>query len=145
LTRYLEHFPATQIHVGLFDDLKTGAQEYADEVYDFLGLDRITLSAGDLRERMPAGRPRNTVMVGLAKRASKLAASVGMRRWRSRIKRSTVVRSALYKQYRDDKPRLDPVVAAELRQGFADEVARLDELLGLPVSVRWGYTSAQVN
>jgi len=145
LTRYLEHFPATQIHVGLFDDLKTGAQEYADEVYDFLGLDRITLSAGDLRERMPAGRPRNTVMVGLAKRASKLAASVGMRRWRSRIKRSTVVRSALYKQYRDDKPRLDPVVAAELRQGFADEVARLDELLGQPVSVRWGYTSAQVN
>jgi hypothetical protein len=56
-----------------------------------------------------------------------------------------VVRSALYKQYRDDKPRLDPVVAAELRQGFGDEVARLDELLGLPVSVRWGYTSAQVN
>ena len=68
-----------------------------------------------------------------------------MRRWRSKIKRSTVVRSALYKQYREDKPRLDPAVAAELRRGFADEVARLDELLGQPVSERWGYTSAQVN
>lgn len=145
LSHYLEHFPATQIHVGFFDDLKTGAQEYADEVYDFLGIDRIMLSAGDLRERMPAGRPRNTAMVRLAKRASKVAASVGMRRWRSKIKRSTVVRSALYKQYRDDKPRLDPAVAAELRRGFADEVARLDELLGQPVSERWGYTSAQVN
>ncbi len=145
LSHYLEHFPATQIHVGLFDDLKTGAQEYADEVYDFLGIDRIMLSAGDLRERMPAGRPRNSAMVGMAKRASKMAASVGMRRWRSKIKRSTVVRSALYKQYRDDKPRLDPAVAAELRRGFADEVARLDALLGQPVSERWGYTSAQVN
>ena len=145
LSHYLEHFPATQIHVGFFDDLKTGAQEYADEVYDFLGIDRIMLSAGDLRERMPAGRPRNTAMVRLAKRASKVAASVGMRRWRSKIKRSTVVRSALYKQYRDDKPRLDPAVAAELRRGFAEEVARLDELLGQPVSERWGYTSAQVN
>ena len=145
LSRYLEHFPPTQIHVGFFDDLKTGAQEYADEVYDFLGIDRILLSAGDLRERMPAGRPRNTAMVRLAKRASKIAASVGMRRWRSKIKRSTVVRSALYKQYREDKPRLDPAVAAELRRGFADEVARLDELLGQPVSERWGYTSAQVN
>jgi hypothetical protein len=142
LSRYLEHFPASQIHVGLFDDLKTGAQEYADEVYDFLGLERVALSAGDLRGRMPAGRPRNAVMVGVAKRASKVAASVGLRRWRSKIKRSTVVRSALYKQYRDDKPRPDPAVAAELRRGFAEEVARLDELLGRPVAQRWGYPAS---
>jgi hypothetical protein len=135
----------SQLHVGLFDDLKTGAQPYADEVYDFLGLDRIELSAGDLRERMPAGRPRNTALVGLAKRASRTAASIGLRRWRSKIKRSTMVRGALYKQYRDDKPRLDPALAAELRQGFTDEVARLDELLGRAVSQQWGYTSAQVN
>ncbi|HET9841618.1 MAG TPA: sulfotransferase domain-containing protein [Nocardioides sp.] len=143
LSRYLEHFPAAQLHVGLFDDLKTGAQGYADEVYDFLGIDRVVLSAADLRERMPAGRPRNAGMVGLAKRASKLAASAGLRRWRSRIKRSTMVRSALYKQYRDDKPRLDPALAAELRSGFADEVARLDVMLGRPVSERWGYTTVE--
>ncbi|HET7072105.1 MAG TPA: sulfotransferase domain-containing protein [Nocardioides sp.] len=143
LSRYLEHFPAAQLHVGLFDDLKTGAQGYADEVYDFLGIERVVLSAADLRERMPAGRPRNAGMVGLAKRASRLAASVGLRRWRSRIKRSTMVRSALYKQYRDDKPRLDPALAAELRAGFADEVARLDVMLGRPVSERWGYTTVE--
>jgi hypothetical protein len=81
-------------------------------------------------------------MVGVAKRASKVAASVGLRRWRSKIKRSTVVRSALYKQYRDDKPRPDPAVAAELRRGFAEEVARLDELLGRPVAQRWGYPAS---
>jgi hypothetical protein len=142
LSRYLEHFPATQIHVGLFDELRTGAQQYADEVYGFLGLDRIVLSAGDLRERMPAGRPRNAAMASLAKRASKGAASLGLRRWRSRIKRSTTVRSALYKPYRDDKPTLDPAVGAELRRDFADEVARLDELLGRSVSDRWGYSSS---
>ena len=145
LSRYLEHFPMSQIHVGLFDDLKTGAQTYADEVYDFLGLDRIVLSEGDLRARMPAGRPRNAAMVALAKRGSKVAASVGLRRWRSKIKRSTAVRSALYKQYRDDKPRLDPQVGAELRKGFADEVARLDHLLGRPVSEVWGYDASQVS
>ncbi|WP_151081405.1 sulfotransferase domain-containing protein [Nocardioides cynanchi] len=145
LSRYLEHFPMSQIHVGLFDDLKTGAQAYADEVYDFLGLDRLMLSEGDLKARMPAGRPRNAAVVGLAKRASKGAASLGLRRWRSRIKRSTVVRSALYKQYRDDKPRLDPSVRDELRAGFADEVARLDHLLGRPVSQTWGYDPAEVS
>jgi hypothetical protein len=145
LSRYLEHFPMSQIHVGLFDDLKTGAQAYADEVYDFLGLDRVELSAGDLRARMPAGRPRNTTLVAAAKRASRAAASVGLRRWRSRIKRSTMVRSALYRQYRDDKPRLDPAVAAELRTTFAAEVARLDDLLGRSVSQVWGYDPAQVS
>jgi hypothetical protein len=145
LSRYLEHFPMSQIQIGLFDDLKTGAQAYADEVYDFLGLDRLVLSPADLRARMPAGRPRNPLVVGAAKRASKVAASVGLRRWRSRVKRSTVVRSALYKQYRDDKPRLDPSVGAELRKGFADEVARLDDLLGRPVSELWGYDPAQVS
>ncbi|HET7067779.1 MAG TPA: sulfotransferase domain-containing protein [Nocardioides sp.] len=145
LSRYLEHFPASQLHVGLFDDLKTGAQQYADEVYDFLGIDRVVLSTGDLRARMPAGRPRNATMVGLAKRASKVAASVGLRRWRSRIKRSTAVRSALYRQYRDDKPRLEPTLGLELRRGFADEVARLDGLLGRPVSEVWGYRSAELS
>jgi hypothetical protein len=145
LSRYLEHFPISQIHVGLFDDLKTGAQAYADEVYDFLGLDRLVLSQGDLKARMPAGRPRNAAVVGLAKRASKGAAAIGLRRWRSRIKRSTVVRSALYKQYRDDKPRLDPQVRDELRKSFADEVARLDRLLGRPVSETWGYDAAEVS
>jgi hypothetical protein len=135
----------SQLHVGLFDDLKTGAQEYADEVYDFLGIDRIPLSAGDLKARMPAGRPRNAAMVGVAKRASKVAASVGLRRMRSKVKRSTVVRSALYKQYKDDKPRLDPETAAELRRGFADEVARLDDLLGRPVSTQWGYAATEVS
>jgi hypothetical protein len=145
LSRFLEHFPADQLHVGLFDDLKTGAQEYADEVYDFLGVERMVLSASDLRERRPAGRPRNARMVGLAKRGSKVAASVGLRRWRSRIKRSTMVRSALYRQYRDDKPRLDPALASELRGQFADEVARLDEMLGRPVTERWGYTGAQIS
>jgi hypothetical protein len=142
LSRYLQHFPTGQIHVGLFDDLTSGPQEYADDVYDFLGLERVVLTAGDLRERMPAGRPRNATVVGLAKRASRVAAATGLRRWRSRIKRSTMVRSALYKQYRDDKPRVDPTLAAELRRGFVDEVAQLDELLGRPVSERWGYTSA---
>ena len=144
LSRYLEHFPASQIHVGLFDQLRTGPQQYADDVYDFLGLDRIALSPRDLRERMPAGRPRNAAMVDLAKRASKGAISLGLRRWRSTIKRSTTVRSALYKPYRDDKPRLDPEVGAELRRRFADEVAGLDELLGRPVSDQWGYSSSRL-
>jgi hypothetical protein len=56
-----------------------------------------------------------------------------------------MVRSALYKEYRDVKPRPDPDLGLELRRGFAEEVARLDDLLGRPVSEVWGYRSAELS
>ena len=70
---------------------------------------------------------------------SKLAKQAGLRRLRSRVKRSVMVRQALYRPYREDRPTIDPAVAAELRLGFADEVLRLDSLLGRPVAATWGY------
>jgi hypothetical protein len=58
------------------------------------------------------------------------------------VKRSVLVRQALYRPYKDDRPTVDPALAAELRHGFADEVLRLDSMLGRPVSTTWGYAGA---
>jgi len=52
-----------------------------------------------------------------------------------------VVRQALYRPYKDDKPTIDPGLAAELRRDFADEVRRLDDMLDRPISDRWGYSA----
>jgi hypothetical protein len=57
------------------------------------------------------------------------------------VKRSVVVRQALYRPYKDDRPTVDPALAAELRLGFAGEVLRLDTVLGRSVSQEWGYSS----
>jgi hypothetical protein len=141
LQRYVDHFPADQIHVSLFDDLRQDPQAYADEVFDFLGVRRIPLAPADLKSRMPAGTPRSTAVASGAKVASKLVKRMGLARLRSRAKRSLLLRRALYRSYRDDRPTIDPALAAELRRGFADEVLRLDALLGRPVSQRWGYSS----
>jgi hypothetical protein len=139
LQRYLDLFPRQQLHVSLFDDLRTDPQAYADGVFDFLGVRRLELPPADLKSRMPAGTPRNPAVATAAKSMSKLAKQAGLRRWRSRVKRSVMVRQALYRPYRDDRPTIDPAVAAELRLGFADEVLRLDSLLGRPVAAMWRY------
>jgi Sulfotransferase domain len=142
LQRYLDLFPRSQLHVSLFDDLRTDPQAYADEVFAFLGARRLELPPADLKSRMPAGRPRSTAVAAAAKTASKLAKRSGLRRLRSRVKRSILVRQALYRPYKDDRPTVDPALATELRAGFADEVLRLDSLLGRSVSELWGYSSA---
>ena len=142
LQRYVDLFPADQLHVSLFDDLRQDPQAYADEVFDFLGVRRLELAPADLKSRMPAGTPRSAVVASGAKVASRLVKRAGLAGLRSRAKRSLLLRRALYRSYRDDRPTIDPVVAAELRRGFLDEVLRLDSLLGRPVAQRWGYSGS---
>jgi hypothetical protein len=139
LQRYFERFPAEQIQVRLFDDLRADAQAYADDVFGFLSVKPLELPPATLKSRMPAGTPRSTLLARSAKSASKLAKQIGVRRLRSRVKRSRVIRQALYRPYTDDKPTIDPGTAAELRNSFAREVEELDALLGEPVGQRWGY------
>jgi hypothetical protein len=83
---------------------------------------------------MPAGKPRSPAVAAAAKSASKLAKRTGLRRPRSRVTRSVLVRQALYRPYKSDRPTIDPALAAELRRDFADEVLRLDSMLGRSVS-----------
>jgi hypothetical protein len=142
LQRYLDLFPRAQLHVSLFDDLRTDPQAYADDVFAFLGIRRLELPPADLKSRMPAGTPRIGSVAAAAKSLSNVAKRTGLRRLRSRVKRSVLVRQALYRPYKDDRPTIDPVLAAELRHGFTDEVLRLDPMLGRPVSEVWGYSSS---
>jgi hypothetical protein len=141
LQRYIDRFPREQLHVSLFDDLGADAQAYADDVFSFLGVSPLRLPPGALQRRMPAGVPRSRTMAATTKRGSRLVLRLGLRRLRSTVKRSAVVRQALYRSYTDDRPTVDPAVAAELRREFAVEVSALDAMLDRPVSKRWGYVS----
>lgn len=140
LRRYYDRFAPEQIHVGLFDDLREDAQGYADDVYDFLGVARLELAPSQLKSRMPAGVPRSAPAAEAARVASRAAKRIGLRRLRSRVKRSRVIRQALYRPYADDRPTMTPGQVASLRRVFSAEVEALDTLLGHPVSRRWGYS-----
>ena len=139
LRRYLEVFPREQLLVQLFDDLKADPQRYADDVFEFLGVPSLELPPSELRSRMPAGVPRSRTAATAAKTASQMVKRLGLRRLRSRVKRSAKVRKALYRPYADDRPTPDPDTVRRLRAGFTDEVADLDKLLGVGISSRWDY------
>lgn len=139
LERYLRYFPREQLHVSLFDDLKADAQAYADDVFEFLGIYPLQLPPSHLRSRMPAGQARNVTMARAAKSASHLAKRAGLNSLRSRVKRSVVVRSALYRPYAEERPTMATQTRSELRRGFADEVVALDQMLHMGVCERWGY------
>lgn len=141
LARYLGHFPAAQLHVSLFDDLRADPQRYADGVFTFLGLDPLHLAPSELRSRMPAGRPRSATAARAARSASRLAKRVGLNGLRSQVKRSVAVRSALYRPYADERPTMDAGTRDELRRWFGGEVTEVDAMLGLGVRERWGYGS----
>lgn len=142
LSGYYESFPREQIHVGLFDDLQADAQAYADGVFEFLGIERLVLTEAARKSRMPAGTARNARVASAAKASSRALKRVGLARLRSRVKRSVVIRNALYRPFKDDRPVVDPGTAAELRRLFREDVQRLDSMLGAPVSERWGYPRA---
>lgn len=144
LARYLDVFPRDQLLVQLFDDLRRDPQRYADQVFEFLGVSPLSLPPSGLKSRMPAGTPRSDVLALAARSASTLAKRVGARRLRSRVKRSVAVRQLLYRPYHDDRPVMDPATEDRLRRTFAGEVARLDDLLGMPVAGRWGYAPEAV-
>lgn len=139
LQRYFDRFPSQQLHVRLFDDLRTDAQAYADDVFQFLGVRQFTLPPADLKTRMPAGKPRSDAVAGLAKSTSRLVKRAGLTGVRARAKRSVLLRQALYRPYAEDRPTVDPALAGELRRAFASEVQQLDSMLSVPVSAQWGY------
>lgn len=141
LRRYFDHFPAEQLHISLFDDLRADAQAYADDIFRFLEVAPLELPPGALERRMPAGVARSRTLAATTKRASRLVLRVGLRRLRSTVKRSALVRKALYRPYADDRPTIGPEVAAQLKREFAPEVVALDALLPQPVSQRWGYST----
>jgi hypothetical protein len=143
LRRYFDHFPREQLHVSLYDDLSADAQTYADSIFGFLGIAALELPDSALQRRMPAGVPRSTLAASATKKASRLVLHLGLRRLRSTVKRSAVVRQTLYRPYKDDKPTMAQDTAQDLRGVFAPDVLDLDVLLGREISRRWGYSAAR--
>ena len=140
LERYLDAFGRDRLLVQLLDDLKEDGQAFADTVFTFLGVDRIALPPAAMRRRMPASQPRSRALASAAKGASRLATRMGLQRVRSRVKRSRPIRQALYRPYTEEnRPRLDPQIAARLKSEYAPEVRALDSLLGTSTAARWGY------
>ena len=89
---------------------------------------------------LPAGTPRSRTFAMGAKRLSRWASRAGLASLRGKVKTSRTVRNLLYRPFEEQtRPRMSTSTEAQLRQVFAEDVRRLDEIAGTSFCDLWGY------
>jgi hypothetical protein len=137
LGRYLAHFPAEQLLVLAFDDLKLDSLGFARELLTFLEIapEHVPQVAGE--KVLRASRPRSRIAARVVKQAAVAVRGVGMPDVVTRVKSSALPR-LLYRPYGEgDYPSMRPETRAELVGYFASDVARLSELTGRDYAAMW--------
>lgn len=140
LAPYLATFHAKQLHVGVFDELASDPDTFAERVFDFLEIPRMPLGQRQRERMLPAGEPRSRRLTRLVKRASHAAKRAGLRGLRGKVKTSRGVRALLYRPYAPERrPVMGQRSRERLREVFAPEIRDLDALLGSRFGRLWKY------
>lgn len=142
LARFYEMFDRDRIHVAHFDQLQTDPQAFIDGVLRFLGVSPMTLDEELTEARLPASRARS---VHTARVVRKLATWVRLADGAElvgKVKRSPLVHKVLYVPFGDDKPTLAESDVQRMRDLLDDDVTLLEQLVGIDLRARWGWTSA---
>lgn len=138
LQNYIEAFPRSNVKVAVFDDLSRDPQKFLDEITDWLGLGRLVLSTDQLAPARPAATSRSKRLTRLIRSGATVARRLGLEALVGRLKSSSAIEGALYRQY-ERKPEPDAAVVAQIRAEVSNDVAELTHLTGVPFQRIWGY------
>lgn len=146
LTRYLNWFDKTQLHVVLFDDIKANALEAVQRVYKFLGVDENYLP------RALGTKPQSVVYsltrLRLRAQRNRFIYTYDQERSRSYPKQlsqtgrlisgviAALDRRVLARVCSNDKPQLSRSLKHELSRIYEADIQSLETLLGRDLS-RW--------
>lgn len=144
LERYLKHFPREQIHIACFDDLGAAPDRFAARIFEFVGVDALSIPPELRGKVLPAGKPRVRVLAKLVRKFTRLAPRLGLGGVRGRMKTSEALRKALYRPYgSSQRPVIPPAIEARLRDLMTEEMQRLDAVAGTDFCSRWNYPLAR--
>jgi hypothetical protein len=129
LCRYFEHFPREQVQVHLYDDFAADPAAVVHRVFEFIGVDPRFEADTSLRFN-PGGIPRSKLVHRAIGTDSRLRRAL-LNRLPEKFGFSVIV-NAINRNL--DKPELPAEARAELVASFADEVSRLEQLLGRDLS-----------
>ncbi|HWC35203.1 MAG TPA: sulfotransferase [Mycobacteriales bacterium] len=139
LAPYLELFGRDRIYIALFDDLKQDPQAFMDGLTDWLGIERMTLTAEQLEPRREASTARSRPVALLVKRSALLARELRLDTLIGVVKRSPLVQRALYRPMGDERPSPSQAAVLHLHAALGDDLAQLDAALGLDLAGRWHW------
>lgn len=144
LSRWLEHFPMSSIHVVIFEKMFVDPARSVRELYEFVGAAPSFMPA-TLHERVNEGRvPRSRLLDGGVRLSSSTLRAVGAGWIVDSFKKARVdkwVRSGNTRA--GDGFDIDPKLIERLRAQFAPENAKLAALLGRDLSIWAGAERAK--
>lgn len=122
LTRYLERFPAAQVHVIVFDDFKRDAGAVYAGVLKFLGLPPFTLDFKLVnRNKRIRSRTLHTFLQNPRSPVNRLPKPFSTLTYKTLDKLNSAV---------ETRVALEPALREQLRHDFTPEVESLSDLLG---------------
>lgn len=140
LRSYYERFSRDSIYTPVFSYLARDADAFAQELFEFLGVDSFPLPSTLLEPMNPASEPRNLRVARLASWLARVTRKIGMPDPVTLMKSSRYIQKALYRPYTEGKK---PTVSKDERERFKslfrDDVHELAELTGVDVVDRWKY------
>lgn len=139
LRRFLEEFPAEQIHVAVFDDLQADQQTFIDAVTGWLKISQLHLDDEMQAARLPVSSARSTVAARLARRAADWTREHDGAEFVGRIKRSPLVQKALYRPAPGLSGTLTAADARYVRDALRSEIADVESMFGIELQRRWGW------
>jgi hypothetical protein len=140
LRQWRATFPAECFRILLFDDLRDDPDRFLAEVLDGLGVAPMAVPELDDEARNAAAEARWAPAARVLRTGGQVVRRVGQPEVVGRVKRSKLVRKALYRPVEAAGPdAVSDEVLASLRTFFRDDVHELAELTGVDVVDRWGY------
>ncbi len=140
LKPYAELFSQDNLYVAKFSDLKADSAQFAQDLFEELGLKPLSLPSSLQEKKLPASRSRSVVLSRLLKQLAIWARQLGFVRLIGAVKHSPLVKKLLYKPYSPgEKPRPQPETMRQLREIFFEEVSELDQMLGTNFNHEWEY------
>ena len=137
LSRFLELFPRSDVHVALFDDLKSAPQAFIDDVLRWLDLEPLVLSADQLKARLPASRARSVTLARLVRQVAVWAREHDRADLVGHVKRSRAVQGMLYRPVDRAKHSLDPADVELVWDLLSDDLDKVVALTGVDVRRAW--------
>jgi hypothetical protein len=137
LAPYLEHFPAAQIKVLIFEDLRQDAKSYGRAFLQFVGVDPQLPAFDTAKFQLEASVPRSRIVAKALKFGATLARQIGRPWWVQAVKESIVPALAYRRLSADEKPTISSEDRSRLHDYFRDDVVRLSEYLGRDLDAQW--------